>query len=81
MVSVSCFGVRVSVVFRFMFVHYTFGSVWVWVADRLLGGGCPLDWWFVLIVFCLFVVFVCFPFWFWGQGLPFGFCSLLFYYF
>ena len=29
MVSVSCFGVRVSVVFRFVFVHYAFGSVWV----------------------------------------------------
>ena len=29
MVSVSCFGVRVSVVSRFMCVHYTFSSVWV----------------------------------------------------
>ena len=29
MVPVSCFGVRVSVMFRFMFVHYTFSSVWV----------------------------------------------------
>ena len=28
-VSVSCFGVRVSVTFHFMFVHYTFSSVWV----------------------------------------------------
>ena len=27
-VSVSCFGVRFSVMFHFMFVH-TFGSVWV----------------------------------------------------
>ena len=27
--SVSCFGVRVSVMFQFMFVHYTFSSVWV----------------------------------------------------
>ena len=26
-VSVSCFGVRVSVMFHFMFVHYTFSSV------------------------------------------------------
>ena len=26
---VSCFGVRVSVMFHFMFVHYTFSSVWV----------------------------------------------------
>ena len=29
MVSVRCFGVRVSVMFHFMFVHYTFSSVWV----------------------------------------------------
>ena len=28
-VFVSCFGVRVSVMFHFMFVHYTFSSVWV----------------------------------------------------
>ena len=27
--SVSCVGVRVSVMFHFMFVHYTFSSVWV----------------------------------------------------
>ena len=27
-VSVSCFGVRVSVMFHFMFVHYIFSSVW-----------------------------------------------------
>ena len=29
MVSVSCFGVRFSVMFHFMFVHYTFSSVYV----------------------------------------------------
>ena len=29
MVSASCSGVRVSVMFHFMFVHYTFSSVWV----------------------------------------------------
>ena len=29
MVSVSCFGVRVSVMFYFTFVHYTISSVWV----------------------------------------------------
>ena len=28
MVSVRCFGVRVSVMFHFMFVLYTFSSVW-----------------------------------------------------
>ena len=26
---VSCFGVRISVMFHFMFVHYTFSSVCV----------------------------------------------------
>ena len=36
MVSFSCFGVRVSVMFHFMFVHYTFSSVWVaeWQASE-----------------------------------------------
>ena len=29
MVSVRCFGVGVSLVFRFVFVRYTFSSVWV----------------------------------------------------
>ena len=29
MVSVSCFGVSVSVMFHFMFVPYIFSSVWV----------------------------------------------------
>ena len=29
MVSANCFGVKVSVMFHFMFVHYTFSSVWV----------------------------------------------------
>ena len=29
MVSVACFGVRVSVMFHLMFVYYTFSSVWV----------------------------------------------------
>ena len=29
MVSVVCFGVRVSVMFHLMFVHCTFSSVWV----------------------------------------------------
>ena len=29
MVSVSCFGLRVSVMSHSMYVHYTFSSVWV----------------------------------------------------
>ena len=28
-VSVTCIGVRFSVMFHFMFAHYTFSSVWV----------------------------------------------------
>ena len=40
-VSVSCFGVRFSVMFHFMFVHYTFSSVWV-AEWPLLGNSCPL---------------------------------------
>ena len=61
MVSVSCFGVRVSVMFNFMFVYDTFSSVWV---GHLLGNSCPLGKQFFLIVFCLFVIFIYFPFWF-----------------
>ena len=29
MVAIACFGVRVSVMFHLMFVHYTFSSVLV----------------------------------------------------
>ena len=41
MVSVRCFGVRVSVIFHFMFVLYTFSLVLVaeWPP---LGNSCPL---------------------------------------
>ena len=54
MVSVACFGVRVSVMFHLMFVHYTFSSVWVaeWPP---FGKLLPLGWPYVFIVFCLFV--------------------------
>ena len=41
MVSVGCFGVRVSVMFHFMFVHYTPGSVGL-LSGHLLGNSCPL---------------------------------------
>ena len=63
MVSVRCFGVRVSVMFHFMFVHYTFSSVGL-LSDHLLGNSCPLGKQLVLIVFCLFVIFIYFPLWF-----------------
>ena len=41
-VSVSCYGVRFSVMFHFMIVHNTFSSVWVaeWPP---FGNSCPLD--------------------------------------
>ena len=56
----------------------------VLLSGHLLGNSCPLGWQFVLLVFCLFVIFIYFPLWFWGRGLPFdcsSSCSLLFYYF
>ena len=61
MVSVSCFGVRVSVMFHFIFVHYTFSSVWVaeWPP---FGEKLPTRLAIFLIVFCLFVIFIYFPF-------------------
>ena len=67
--------------FHFVFVHYTLVQFGL-LGGRLLGGGCPLGCWFVLVVFCLFVVFVCFPLWFYERDLPFdcsSSCSLLFY--
>ena len=59
MVSVSCFGVRFSVMFHFILL-VQFGLLF----GHLLGNSCPLGEQFVLIVFCLFVIFVYFPFWF-----------------
>ena len=63
MVSVRCFGVRVSVMFHVMFVHYTSVQYGL-LSGHLLGNSCPLGKQFVLIVFCLFVIFIYFPFWF-----------------
>ena len=34
------------------------------LSGHLLGNSCPLGLQFVLIVFCLFVIFIYFPFWF-----------------
>ena len=34
------------------------------LSGHLLGNSCPLGKQFVLIVFCLFVIFIYFPFWF-----------------
>ena len=61
MVSVSCFGVRVSVMFQFMFVHYILVQYGL-LSGHLLGNSCPLGWQFVIIVFCLLVIFIYFPF-------------------
>ena len=63
MVSVSCFGVRVSVMFQFMFVIILLVQFGL-LSGHLLGNSCPLGYQFVLIVFCLFVIFIYFPFWF-----------------
>ena len=41
MVSVSCFGVRVSVMFHFMFVHMLLVQFGL-LRDHLLGNSCPL---------------------------------------
>ena len=41
MVSVSCFGVRVSVMFHFMFVHNTLVQFGL-LSGHLLGNSCPL---------------------------------------
>ena len=62
MVSVACFRVRVSAMFHLMFVHniLRFGML----SSHRLGNSCPLGWSYVLIVFCLILFFIHFPFWF-----------------
>ena len=54
------------------------------LSGHLLGNSCLLGWPFVLIVFCLFLIFIYFPFWFKEWDLAFdcsSSCSLLFFYF
>ena len=61
--SVACFGVRVSVMFQVMFVHYIYIVRFGLLSGHPLGNRCPLGWPSVLIiVFCLFVMFIYFPF-------------------
>ena len=82
MVSVACFGVRISVMFHLMFVHNTFSTVWV--VGHLLGNSCPLCLQSFLIVLFLYVIYLYFPFWFLELDLAFdsySSCSMLFYYF
>ena len=66
MVPVSCLGVRVSVMFHIMFVHYTLSSVWVaeWPpfgkelpARLAICSHCILS-------IIIFVIFIYYPFWF-----------------
>ena len=59
MVSVSYFGVRVSVMFHLMFVHDTFSSVWFaeWrlLSGHLLGNSCPLAYQFVCFLYFVYL--------------------------
>ena len=83
MVSVACYGIRVSVMFTlclFIILLVRFGLL----SGHLLGNSCQLGWPYVLSVFCLFVIFIHFPFWSEERDLAFDWsssCSLLFYYF
>ena len=43
-----------------MFVHYTLVLL-VLLSGHLLGNSCLLGWPYVLIVFCLFVIFILLP--------------------
>ena len=62
MVFVACFGVTISVMFHFMFVHYTF-SWFGLVSGHLLGNSC-------LLSICIFSIF--------NSGFDFGFLQFLF---
>ena len=65
MVSVACFGVRVSVMFHLIIVRSIILLVrFVLLSCHLLGNSCRLGWPFVYIVFGLFAIFIYFPFWF-----------------
>ena len=62
MVSVSCFGVRVSVMFHLICLFIKLLVQFVLLSCHRLGNSCPLGKLFVLIVFCLFVIFIYFRF-------------------
>ena len=83
MVFCCLFGVRISVIFRLIYVHYTLSGVRM-LSGHLLGNSCPLDWPFVLIVFCVFVFLLISHFGFESGDFAFD-CpssrSFLFYYF
>ena len=48
------------------------------LSGHLLGNSCPLCWISVLIVFCLFVIFIYFPFLVLRAGFGFGLIQFLF---
>ena len=63
MVYFSCSGVTVSVMFHFMFVHYTFSSVWVaeWPPfEKYLPARLAICSHCILSI----LIFIYFPFWF-----------------
>ena len=79
MVSVACFGVRISVMFHLMFVHYIFSSVWV-AEGPPFGKYLPAR--LVICSYCL--LSICNFYSFSERNLAFdcaSSCSLLFYYF
>ena len=61
MVYVACFGVKVSVMFHLIFVHYTFSSVWVAEWPPFSEIAAPLWWPYDLIVFFSICNFCSFP--------------------
>ena len=60
MVYVACFGVRVTVIFYRMFIILL--DRFRLLNSHLLENSCPLGWPYVFGVFCLFVIFIYFPF-------------------
>ena len=71
MVSVSCFGVRVSVIFHLCLFIILLVQFWL-LSGHLLGNSCPLGMQFLLIVLYLFVIFIYFPF-----GFKSGICLMI----
>ena len=56
MVSVSCFGVRVSVMFFFMFVHYTFMPARLAICSHCILSICNINLFPVLVLRAGFAV-------------------------
>ena len=73
MVSVSYFGVRVSVMFRFVFVHYTFSSFWVVAVWPTFGKLLPAR----LAIFSHCILSICNTYLFSRFGFKSGICLLI----